>query len=346
MTVRVGINGFGRIGRNIFRAARDATDIEIVAVNDITHAATLAHLLRHDSVLGPYPGTVTVDGDRLVVDGRPVRVYAEREPGAVPWSQLEAPIVLEASGHFTDAARARAHIDRGGAHTVIITAPATHEDLTICLGVNQGAYDPSRHRVLSNASCTTNCLAPVAQVLHQRFGIEAGLMTTVHAYTNDQVLLDGPHADLRRARAAALSIIPTSTGAAKALALVVPELAGRVHGLALRVPVANVSLVDLTATVSRPATVPAVTQAFQEAAAGPLAGILSVSNEPLVSCDFRGDRHSSIVDLGSTMVIGERLLKVLSWYDNEWGYSCRVVELAQMVAARIPADMPVAGRHG
>ncbi len=344
MTVRIGINGFGRIGRNVFRAARDAHDLEVVAVNDVTEPATLGHLLRHDSVLGPYPGTVAADGDQLVVDGRRIRVYAEREPGAVPWGTLGATIVVEASGHFTDAAKARAHIDRGGAHTVLITAPATHEDLTVCLGVNQSAYDPQAHRVISNASCTTNCLAPAAKVLHDTFGIEAGLMTTVHAYTNDQVLLDGPHKDLRRARAAALSMIPTTTGAARALALVLPELKGRVHGYSLRVPTPTVSLVDLTVTLCRPATVASVNEAFRAAATGPLAGILGVSDEPLVSTDYRGDPRSSIVDLPSTMMIGDRLLKVCSWYDNEWGYSCRVVELAQLVASRIPAAVPAASR--
>ncbi len=344
MAVRVGINGFGRIGRNVFRAARGAADLEIVAVNDITAPATLAHLLRHDSILGRFPGTVDARDDHLIVDGRRVGVFAEREVGAVPWGRLGVSIVLEASGLFTDGAVARRHIDRGGAHTVIITAPATHEDLTVCLGVNHDAYDPERHRVLSNASCTTNCLAPVAKVLHQAFGIEAGLMTTVHAYTNDQVLLDGPHRDLRRARAAALSIIPTTTGAAQAMALVMPELVGRFHGCSLRVPVANVSLVDLTATVRRPATVETVNQAFRDAAQGELAGILDASDEPLVSIDFRGDAHSSIVDLGSTMVVGERLVKVLSWYDNEWGYSCRVVELAQLVASRLPAADPAPSR--
>ncbi|HVA21405.1 MAG TPA: type I glyceraldehyde-3-phosphate dehydrogenase [Candidatus Micrarchaeia archaeon] len=344
MAVRVGINGFGRIGRNVFRAARGADDLQIVAVNDVTAPATLAHLLRHDSVLGGYPGAVGLEGDRLQVDGRPVRVFAEREVGQVPWGELGVAIVLEASGRFTDATVARAHIDRGGAHTVIITAPATHEDLTVCLGVNQAAYDPERHRVLSNASCTTNCLAPVAKVLHETFGLEAGLMTAVHAYTNDQVLLDGPHPDLRRARAAGLSIIPTTTGAAQAIALVLPELAGRLHGYALRVPVANVSLVDLTATLTRPATEGAVNQALRSAAEGPLLGILGVSDEPLVSADFRGDPRSSIVDLASTMTVGDRLIKVLSWYDNEWGYSCRVVELARLVASRLPAAEPAAGR--
>jgi glyceraldehyde 3-phosphate dehydrogenase len=335
MTVKVGINGFGRIGRDVVRAARDSgADLEVVAVNDITTAATLAHLLKYDSVFGRYPGTVCAESEAIVVDGRPIRVFAEREPKNLPWGDLGVDIVIESTVHFTDAVKARAHLD-SGARKVVITAPAKNEDITICMGVNDDAYNPSDHDVISNASCTTNCLAPVAKVLSDTFGIEAGFMTTVHAYTGDQVILDAPHKDLRRARAAGLSIIPTTTGAAKAVALVLPELKGKFHGLALRVPVPDVSLVDLTLTLSTAATVEGINAAMREAAGTWLAGILAVSDEPLVSADFIKDSHSSIFDALSTMMIGDHTAKVLAWYDNEWGYSCRVVDLVQHIAGKL-----------
>jgi glyceraldehyde 3-phosphate dehydrogenase len=335
MGVRVGINGFGRIGRNVYRAALEhGSDLEIVAVNDLTDAATLAHLLKHDSILGRFPGAVSADGDHISVDAARITVLAERDPQRLPWRDLGVDIVIESTGFFTDATRARSHID-AGAKKVIITAPAKNEDITVCLGVNHTAYNPAEHHVVSNASCTTNCLAPVAKVLGDSFGIENGLMTTVHAYTTDQVLLDGPHSDLRRARAAGLSIIPTSTGAAKAISLVLPELAGKFHGMSLRVPVSDVSLVDLTVTLGRAAGVDDVNGALRDAADGSLNGILAYSEEPLVSVDFLHDSHSSIVDAPSTMAIGDRMVKVLSWYDNEWGYSCRVVDLAEHIAGRL-----------
>ena len=335
MTVKVGINGFGRIGRDVVRAARDrGADFDIVAVNDITTPATLAHLLKYDSVFGRYPGTVCAEAEAIVVDGRPIKVFAEREPKNLPWGDLGVDIVIESTGHFTDADKARAHID-SGARKVVITAPAKNEDITICMGVNDDAYNASDHHVISNASCTTNCLAPVAKVLSDAFGIEAGFMTTVHAYTGDQVILDAPHKDLRRARAAALSIIPTTTGAAKAVALVLPELKGKFHGLALRVPVPDVSFVDLTLTFSTATTVEEINAAMREAADSWLAGILAVSDEPLVSSDFIKDSHSSIFDALSTMMIGDHTAKVLAWYDNEWGYSCRVVDLVRHVADKL-----------
>ncbi len=335
MTVKVGINGFGRIGRDVVRAAREqGVDWDIVAVNDITTPATLAHLLKYDSVFGRFPGTVTTDTNSISVDGHIVKVFAEREPKNLPWGDLGVDIVIESTGHFTDAEKARAHID-AGARKVVITAPAKNEDITICMGVNHEAYDPSRHHIVSNASCTTNCLAPVAKVLSDTFGIEAGFMTTVHAYTGDQVILDAPHKDLRRARAAALSIIPTTTGAAKAVALVMPELKGKFHGLALRVPVPDVSLVDLTLTLSTAATVETINAAMREAADTWLSGILAVNEEPLVSVDFLKDSHSSIFDALSTMMIGEHTAKVLSWYDNEWGYSCRVLDVVGLIAGKL-----------
>jgi glyceraldehyde 3-phosphate dehydrogenase len=335
MGVKVGINGFGRIGRNIYRAARERNSaLEFVAVNDLTDAATLAHLLTHDSILGRFPGEVSADGDQIAVDGGRLTVLAERDPQRLPWRDLGVDVVIESTGFFTNATKARAHIE-AGARKVLISAPASNEDITVCMGVNHTAYNPADHHVISNASCTTNCLAPVAKVLSDSFGIEAGLMTTVHAYTNDQVLLDGPHKDLRRARAAGLSIIPTSTGAAKAMSLVMPELTGKLHGMSLRVPVSDVSLVDLTVTLSRPATVDDVNSELREAADGSLSGILSVCDEQLVSVDFLHDSHSSIVDAPSTMAVGDRMVKVLSWYDNEWGYSCRVVELAEHIAGRL-----------
>jgi len=332
MAVKVGINGFGRIGRNILRAARQqGADIEIVAVNDITTPATLAHLLKYDTILGPFPGTVSVDGDVLTVDGRKIKVLAERDPGKLPWGDLGADIVVESTGLFTDAEKAKAHI-AAGARKVVISAPAKNEDLTVVIGVNEKSYDPAKHNILSNASCTTNCLAPVAKVLNDSFGIETGLMTTVHAFTNDQVVLDGPHKDLRRGRAASQAIIPTTTGAAKAVALVLPELKGKFHGMALRVPVPDVSLVDLTVNLSKATTVEAINAAMRAAADGPLKGILGVSDEPLVSADYLHDSRSSIFDALSTMGVGDKFFKVLAWYDNEWAYSCRVVDLVDYIS--------------
>ena len=335
MAVKVGINGFGRIGRNILRAARQGgADLEFVAVNDITTPATLGHLFKYDTILGRFPGTVSVDGDSIVVDGQRIKVLAERDPQSLPWGALGAEIVIESTGKFTDATAAKAHID-AGAKKVIISAPAKNEDLTVVMGVNDKAYDPAKHHILSNASCTTNCLAPVAKVLSDSFGIESGFMTTVHSYTNDQVILDTQHKDLRRARAAALAIIPTSSGAAKALHLVLPELKGRLTGFALRVPTPDVSLVDLTVVLEKAASVEEINAAFTKAAKGELEGILGVSDEPLVSADYLHESRSSVVDLLSTLVIGERHVKVLAWYDNEWGYSCRTVDLAKFVAERL-----------
>src|SRR5437764_4222310 len=301
MPVKVGINGFGRIGRNVFRAAQGRTDLEIVAVNDITDPPTLAHLLKYDSILGNYAGSVSADGNALKVDGTSVKVFAEKDPGSLPWRDLGVEIVVESTGLFTDATKAKVHIDRGGAKKAIISAPANNEDITIVLGVNGDRYDPKQHHVVSNASCTTNCLAPVAKVLHDSFGIEAGLMTTVHSYTSDQRLLDAPHKDLRRARAAALSMIPTSTGAATAMALVMPELKGKFHGISLRVPTPNVSIVDLTARFRDAVSVEASNEALREAAASELKGILAVTDEALVSSDCKGDSHSSIVDAELTL---------------------------------------------
>jgi glyceraldehyde 3-phosphate dehydrogenase len=331
MAVRVGINGFGRIGRNVFRAARGAEDnVEIVAVNDITDAATLAHLLDYDSVFGRYPGTVEAGDGAIIVDGTPVKVLAERDPSKLPWGELGVDVVIESTGFFTDRESAAAHL-AGGAKKVIISAPAKGPDVTVCLGVNDGDYDPEEHDVISNASCTTNCLSPIAKVLNDGFGIERGFMTTCHAYTNDQRILDLPHSDLRRARAAALSIIPTSTGAAKAIGEVLPALKGKLDGIAFRVPVPDGSVVDLTCEVAKSTTKDEVNAAFKAAAeSGPLAGILGYTEDPIVSRDVVGDRRSSIVDGPLTMVNGTTV-KVVSWYDNEWGYSCRVVELAARV---------------
>jgi glyceraldehyde 3-phosphate dehydrogenase len=333
MGVRVGINGFGRIGRNVFRAARGVDDgIEIVAVNDITDAATLAHLLDYDSIFGRFPGTVAAGDGEIVVDGTPVKVFAERDPARLPWGDLGVDVVIESTGLFTDRDKAAAHL-AGGATKVIISAPAKGPDLTVCLGVNDAEYDPARHDVISNASCTTNCLAPLAKVLLDGFGLEQGFMTTCHAYTNDQRILDLPHSDLRRARAAALSIIPTSTGAARAIGEVLPALKGKLDGIALRVPVPNGSVVDLTCQVSRPTTADEVNAAFRAAAEnGPLQGILGYTEDPIVSRDVVGDSRSSLVDGALTMVSGTTV-KVVSWYDNEWGYSCRLAELAGRVLA-------------
>jgi glyceraldehyde 3-phosphate dehydrogenase len=335
MGVRVGINGFGRIGRNVLRAARERSpELEIVAVNDIATSEMLAHLLKYDSVLGRFPGTVAADGDSITVDGRVIKVLAERDPQRLPWGDLGVDVVVESTGFFSDAAKAKGHID-GGARKVVITAPAKNEDITICMGVNDSSYNPAEHHIISNASCTTNCLAPVAKVLSDSFGIETGFMTTVHAYTKDQVILDAPHEDKRRARAAALSIIPTTTGAAKAVALVLPELKGKFAGMSLRVPVPDVSLVDLTATLSKSASIDDVNGEMREAASGKLEGILAVTEEQLVSMDFLHDPHSSIFDAPSTMLLGDRTVKVLAWYDNEWGYSCRVVDLVNLIVSRL-----------
>jgi glyceraldehyde 3-phosphate dehydrogenase len=335
MATRVAINGFGRIGRNILRAARKySADLEFVAVNDLTDAGTLAHLLRYDSVHGPYQGSVDVDGDNLIVDGEKIRVSAERDPARLPWGELAVDIVFEATGIFTQAEKARLHMD-AGARKVIITAPAKGEDITVVLGVNQDRYEPENHHIISNASCTTNCLAPVVKVLLDSFGFRRGVMTTIHAYTNDQNILDLPHKDLRRARAAAMSIIPTTTGAAKATGLVLPEVKGRIDGLAMRVPTPDVSIVDLVAELDQSVSVETVNQAMKDAAAGGLKGILEVSDEPLVSVDYVGHPASAIVDTRSTFVIEDRLAKVIAWYDNEWGYSVRCVDLAGYVAERM-----------
>ena len=335
MATRVAINGFGRIGRNILRAAKKTgADLDFVAVNDLTDAATLAHLLRYDSVHGRYPGTVDVAGDGLEVDGDALKVFAERDPANLPWKDLGVDIVFEATGIFRDKKTAGKHIE-GGARKVIITAPAKGEDITIVMGVNGNAYDPDNHHILSNASCTTNCLAPVVKVLVDSFGFRRGIMTTIHAYTNDQSILDLPHKDLRRARAAAMSIIPTTTGAAKATGLVLPEVKGKIDGMAMRVPTPDVSIVDLTAELETDVTVESINEAFRSAAAGDLKGILEVSDEELVSIDFVGHPASSIVDAQSTFVIEDRLVKVLSWYDNEWGYSARCVDLALHIASHM-----------
>jgi glyceraldehyde 3-phosphate dehydrogenase len=328
MPVRVGINGFGRIGRNVFRAAMAAgSDLEWVAVNDLTDAPTLAHLLRYDSILGPYRGSVEVDGESLIVDGVPLRVLAERDPGALPWGELGVEVVIESTGFFTDRASADKHLERG-AKKVVISAPASGEDITVVLGVNFDRYSPAEHHVISNASCTTNCLAPMAKVLHETVGIRHGLMTTIHAYTSDQRLQDMPHSDLRRARAAALNLVPTSTGAAKAVALVLPELAGKLHGFSVRAPVPTGSLVDLTFEAARDTSVEEINTALRgRADSGELTGILAYTEDPIVSSDVIGNPFSSIVDGGLTAVIDGTLVKAVSWYDNEWGYSNRIVEL-------------------
>ena len=333
MATRIGINGFGRIGRNFFRAAVGDSALDIVAVNDITDAKTLGHLLKYDSVHGAFRGTVEAKDQSLVVNGKEIKVLASKDPAALPWKDLAAEIVVESTGRFTDRPSAAKHLE-AGAKKVVISAPAKDEDITIVLGVNEGRYDPTKHHVISNASCTTNCLAPVAKVLLQNFGIKHGLMTTIHSYTNDQQILDLPHKDLRRARAAAMSMIPTSTGAAKAVGLVLPELKGKMHGLAIRVPTPNVSLVDLVAEMEKPVTAEAVNSALRKAAEGELKGILGYTDEPLVSIDFNGNPLSSIVDGASTSVVDGILLKVLSWYDNEWGYSCRVRDLIKYIATR------------
>ncbi len=334
MSVKVGINGFGRIGRNIFRAALGDRDIEVVAVNDITDSKTLAHLLKYDSILGNLTNQVTCTDDTISVDGKSLKVFRTKDPADLDWASVGASIVVESTGLFTNGADARKHI-RGPVKKVIISAPATDPDATFVLGVNEKTYDPAKHHVISNASCTTNCLAPVAKVINDTFRINVGTMTTIHSYTNDQRLLDLPHKDLRRARAAALSMIPTSTGAAKALHLVIPELKGKLDGYSLRVPTPNVSVVDLTVMTEKPATVESVNAALKQAAEGPLKGILAFTTEELVSVDFRGDPHSSIVDAEYTRVVGSNCVKVLSWYDNEWGYSCRCRDVIKLLAARL-----------
>jgi glyceraldehyde 3-phosphate dehydrogenase len=331
MAIKVGINGFGRIGRNIFRAALGDPAIEIVAVNDITDSKTLAYLLKYDSILGNLPNKVTHTDDSIAVDGKSFKVFRVKDPAELDWTSVGATIVVESTGLFTDGASARKHI-RGTVKKVIISAPATDPDTTLVLGVNDKTYDPAKHHVISNASCTTNCLAPVAKVLSDTFGITAGTMTTIHSYTNDQKLLDLPHKDLRRARAAALSMIPTSTGAAKALQLVIPELKGRLDGYAMRVPTPNVSVVDLTVFTEKPATVQTVNAALKAAAEGPMKGILQYSEEELVSVDFRGNPHSSILDAGYTRVVGDNCVQILAWYDNEWGYSSRCRDLIKFLA--------------
>jgi glyceraldehyde 3-phosphate dehydrogenase len=337
MAVKVGINGFGRIGRNIFRAAHAAgSDLEFVAVNDLTDAETLAHLLKYDSILGRFPGEVAPGDGSITVDGGELRVLSERDPGALPWSDLGVEVVIESTGLFTGREDAAKHLD-AGAKKVIITAPAKDPDVTVALGVNFDSYDPGSHHVISNASCTTNCLAPLAKVINDSVGIDHGLMTTIHAYTADQRLQDLPHKDLRRARAAAINLIPTSTGAAKAIGLVLPELEGKLNGVAVRAPVATGSVVDLVCTVSRETSAEEVNEAVRSAAEGSLQGILAYTEDPIVSTDIVGDPHSSIFDSEQTMVIEDRMLKAVSWYDNEWGYSNRCVELAEKVLQPVAA---------
>jgi glyceraldehyde 3-phosphate dehydrogenase len=334
VSVKIGINGFGRIGRNFLRAAlAKGSDLEIVAVNDLTDNKTLAHLLKYDSITGRLDATVELDGDSIVVNGKPIKVLAERDPANLGWGALGVDIVIESTGRFTNAADARKHIE-AGAKKVIISAPATDDDATFVIGVNEHEYDPANHHIISNASCTTNCLAPLAKVFHDAFGIERGLMTTVHAYTADQNLQDGPHSDLRRARAAAINIVPTSTGAAKAIGLVLPDLKGKLDGFALRVPVPTGSITDLTVTASRPVTVEEVKAAYKAAAEGPLKGILKYTEDEIVSSDIVSDPHSSIFDAGLLRVIGDQV-KLSSWYDNEWGYSNRLVDLTEYVAKRL-----------
>jgi glyceraldehyde 3-phosphate dehydrogenase len=335
MTTRVGINGFGRIGRQSMKAMleRYPRDLEVVAVNDLTDTKTNAHLLKYDSTYGHFPGEVEATADSLIVNGHNIKVLSQRDPAQIPWGDLGVSIVIESTGLFTDASKAAAHL-KGGAKKVIISAPAKGEDLTIVLGVNDDMYDPSKHNIISNASCTTNCLAPTAKVLNDAFGIERGLMNTIHSYTNDQRILDQVHKDLRRARSAGTNIIPTTTGAARALALVIPELKGRFDGMSLRVPTITVSVVDFVATIRKEGTKDAINDAFKQAANGPLNGILGYTDEPLVSSDFRGDSHSGIVDGLSTMVLGGNMVKIISWYDNEWGYSCRVADLTNFIAQK------------
>ncbi len=340
MAVRVGINGFGRIGRQSLKALIErAPDIEVVAVNDLVDTKLNALLFKHDSTYGAYAGTVDHTEDTLIIDGREIKVLKEKDPAALPWADLGVDLVIESTGIFTDALKARAHID-AGAKKVLITAPAKNEDITIVLGVNEDRYDPSKHHIVSNASCTTNCLAPAAKVVHDGWTIRRGLMNTIHSYTNDQRILDVAHKDPRRARSAGQNIIPTSTGAAKALALVIPDLKGKFDGFSLRVPTPTVSLVDFTAEVEKPTTAEELNAAFRDAATNGMKGILGVSDEPLVSSDFRGDSRSSIIEAEYTKVMEGNFVKVLAWYDNEWGYSCRVADLVKYIAERMPAAQP------
>jgi glyceraldehyde 3-phosphate dehydrogenase len=334
VAIKVGINGFGRIGRMFLRAALTKKDLEVVAVNDITNAATLAHLLKYDSIHGKLSHEVKVEGGAIFLNGKPMQVLAERDPSKLPWSKLGVQVVIESTGLFTARDKAAMHL-AAGAKKVVISAPADGADVTLCLGVNHKMYDPKKHDVISNASCTTNCLAPIGKVLHESFGVAHGLMTTVHSYTSDQMLQDGPHNDLRRARAAGLSMIPTSTGAAKAIGLVLPALNGKLDGIAIRVPTSNVSLVDLTVTTEKDTDVKAVNAAMKAAADGPLKGILEYSEAPLVSVDLNGNPHSSILDAPLTKVVGNRMVKVFSWYDNEWGYSNRLADIAAFVADQL-----------
>ena len=333
MAIKVGINGFGRIGRNVVRAALHNPNVEIVAANDLTDTKTLAHLLKYDSILGPIHGTVSIEGDSIVVNGKPIKIFAIKDPAAIDWSSVGAEIVIESTGHFTDAKDAAKHL-RGTVKKVIISAPAKNEDITIVLGVNEKSYDPAKHNIISNASCTTNCLAPFVKVLQETFGIEKGSMTTIHSYTNDQNVLDFPHKDLRRARAAALNMIPTTTGAAKAIALVMPELKGKLDGYAMRVPTPDVSVVDLVVLLSKDTTTEEVNAALKAAAEGPLKGILAYTEDPVVSTDMLHNPNSSIIDAQLTKVLGGNLCKVVSWYDNEWGYSMRVVDLVEFLAKK------------
>ncbi|MGO9450406.1 MAG: type I glyceraldehyde-3-phosphate dehydrogenase [Candidatus Binataceae bacterium] len=334
MPTKIAINGFGRTGRMFLRAALHHPDLELIAVNDLTDASTLAHLLKHDSVHGPLKYDVKAEGNSIYVAGRAIEVLSERDPGKLPWRRLGVRVAIESSGKFRTREKAALHL-AAGASKVLISAPGDGADITLCLGVNQGAYDPRRHDIISNASCTTNCLAPIAKVLHENFGIAHGFMTTVHAYTNDQMLQDGPHKDLRRARAAALSMVPTSTGAAKAIGLVLPALAGKLDGIAVRVPTANVSVVDLTAMLEKDADEKSIKAAMKRAADGELKGILEYCEEPLVSTDFNGNSHSSIFDAALTKVLGQRMAKVFSWYDNEWGYASRLADVAVMIARQL-----------
>ncbi len=332
---KVAINGFGRIGRNVFKVAmaQQNPNFEIVAINDLTDAKTLAHLLKYDSLFGKFDGTVEAAENALIVNGKEIKIFAERDPGALPWKELGVDVVIESTGLFKDKKSAGKHIE-AGAKKVVISAPAKDEDITIVMGVNDGDYNPETHHIVSNASCTTNCLAPFAKVIDQEFGIVKGLMTTVHAYTNDQRILDTPHKDLRRARAAAESIIPTSTGAAKAVALVLPQLKGKFNGMAMRVPTPTVSAVDIVIETEKPVTMEAVNAALKSASEGELKGIMGFEEEPLVSMDFKQDPRSSIIDALSTMVMGDNMVKILSWYDNEWGYSCRVVDLVSLMVEK------------
>ncbi len=334
MAVTVGINGFGRIGRQVFKAIHDLhpEKLQVVAVNDLTDPRTNAHLLKYDSTYGIFPGDISATDDSISINGQAIKVVAERDPAQIPWREMGIEIVLESTGFFTTGEKARAHIDGGGAKKVLISAPASGEDLTVVLGVNEGMYDPAKHQIISNASCTTNCIAPVVKVIHEAFGIEKGFMTTIHAYTNDQVILDTVHTDLRRARAGGQNIIPTTTGAARAVTVVMPEMKGRLDGMAFRVPTATVSVCDFVATVQKSTTVDAVKKAFQDAASGSLPGILEYCDEPLVSSDFKGNPASSIFDAQSTMVLDGTLVKAIAWYDNEWGYAARLADLCAFVA--------------